>query len=70
MALKDHRDPVMRRIYLQRGLALQIAEKLGISYQAVQKWKRVPPEHVMTLAPILKMTPEQIRPDIFKPRKR
>ena len=69
MALKDHRDPVMRRVYLERGLSIRIAEKLGITHQAVQKWKKVPPEHVMTLAPLLKMTPEQIRPDVFKPIK-
>jgi hypothetical protein len=69
MPLRDHRDHVMQNVYLRRGLATQIANKLGVTYQAVQKWKRVPPEHVHTLAPILKMTPEQIRPDIFKPRK-
>ena len=70
MALKHHRDAVMQRVYLKRGLAMEIAAELGISYQAVQRWKRVPPEHVLTLAPILKMKPEEIRPDVFNPRKR
>jgi hypothetical protein len=69
MALKNHRDAVMRRVYLQRGLAMQIAAKVGVTYQAVQKWKRVPPEHVMTLAPMLKLRPEDIRPDVFRPKR-
>jgi len=70
MALKDHRDLVMRRVYLKRGLATHIADELGVSHQAVQKWKRVPPEHVLALAPLLEMRPEDIRPDIFRPKKR
>jgi len=64
------RDSVMRRIYGERGLAPVIARKIGISPKAVQQWKKVPPEHVMTLAPLLDMKPEDIRPDIFRPRKR
>ena len=66
----SNRDRIMRRIYSERGLATRIAGELGLTYQAVQQWKKVPPEHVMSLAPILKMAPEDIRPDIFRPRKR
>ena len=68
--VSEQRDRIMRRIYSERGLATDIARKLGLTYQAVQQWKRVPPEHVMSVAPILDMKPEDIRPDIFKPRKR
>ena len=64
------RDHVMRRIYGERGLASIVAREVGITPRAVQQWKRVPPEHVMALAPLLKMRPEEIRPDIFRPKKR
>jgi len=70
LTMSDERDHVMRRVYKERGLASILAREVGITPRAVQQWKKVPPEHVMTLAPILEMTPEQIRPDIFKPRKR
>ena len=66
----EHRDRIMRRIYAERGLATRIAAELGLTYQAVQQWKRVPPEHVMSVAAILGIRPEDIRPDIFAPRKR
>jgi DNA-binding transcriptional regulator YdaS (Cro superfamily) len=65
----NNRDRVMRRIYAERGLATRIAIRLGLTNQAIQQWKRVPPEHVMSIAAILDMRPEDIRPDIFKPRK-
>ena len=62
------RDPVMRRVYKERGLASIIAREVGVTPSAVQQWKKVPPEHVMTLAPLLKLRPEEIRPDIFRKR--
>jgi len=70
MIAEQHRDRIMRRIYSERGLATDIARKLGLTYQAVQQWKRVPPEHVMSVSAILDIKPEDIRPDIFKPKKR
>jgi len=66
----EQRDRIMRRIYAERGLGTRIAAELGVTYQAVQQWKRVPPEHVMSVAAILDLKPEDIRPDIFRPRKR
>ena len=68
--ISDQRDRIMRRIYAKRGLATQLAGELGVTYQAVQQWKRVPPEHVQSVAEMLDMKPEDIRPDIFRPRKR
>ena len=69
MIIEQHRDRIMRRIYAQHGLATRIAGELGLSYQAVQQWRRVPPEHVMAVSEMLGMRPEDIRPDIFRPRK-
>jgi len=70
MIAEQQRDRVMRRIYAERGLATRLAGELGLSNQAVQQWKRVPPEHVQSVAAILDMSPEDIRPDIFRPKKR
>jgi DNA-binding transcriptional regulator YdaS (Cro superfamily) len=64
------RDPVMRRVYKTRGLASAIAREVGVTPKAVQQWKKVPPHWVQTVADIINMKPEDIRPDIFKPRKK
>ena len=66
--LAARRDHVMRQIFAD-GLAKAIADKVGVRYQAVQQWKRVPAAHVLTLAPLLQMEPEDIRPDVFRPIK-
>jgi hypothetical protein len=64
----EHRDDVMKMIFARAGFAAAVAKHLGISPQNVSAWKRVPAHHVLDLAPLLEMTPEQIRPDVFKRR--
>ena len=63
-------DKTVARIHATRGLQSEIARACGIERQAVYQWKRVPPQQVFTVAYILGLTPEQIRPDVFKPKKR
>jgi len=63
--LEARRDAVMRRAVAE-GLARAIASEVGLTYQAVQQWKRVPAKHVMPLVSLLKLSPEEIRPDVFK----
>jgi len=68
---RDHRrDDVMKMVYSRPGFGMRIAEHLGLSYQVVSAWKRVPAHHVMTLAPMLELSPEQIRPDVFGTNKK
>jgi hypothetical protein len=63
-------DKVVAKIMETWGLASEIARACGIAPQAVYQWKRVPPHWVMIVSDIMKIPPEQIRPDIFKPKKR
>ena len=63
------RDAVMQMIFKQRGLASQLAKRLKVSQQSISAWNRVPAHDVLEIAPLLKMTPEQIRPDIFGGRR-
>jgi DNA-binding transcriptional regulator YdaS (Cro superfamily) len=62
-------DKICARIHAIRGLSARIAEACGIHRSAVYQWKRVPPQQVLTVAAILGLTPEQIRPDIFRPKR-
>ena len=61
----EQRDAVMRMIFARPGFATVVAKELGVSHQNVSSWNKVPPHHVVKLAPLLDLTPEQIRPDIF-----
>lgn len=44
------RDPVLTRLFMQRGAITTVASELGISRQAVSRWKHCPPEHVPVVA--------------------
>jgi len=59
------RDPVLKLIFSKPGFATLIARHLKVTHQNVASWNRVPPHHVLAIAPLVQMTPEQIRPDIF-----
>jgi hypothetical protein len=64
------RDRVMKLIFSEPGFATVVARHLNVTHQNVSAWNRVPPHHVMKLAPLINKTPEEIRPDIFGPKKR
>lgn len=63
-------DKIVTRIHNTRGLQTKIARACGIQRQAVHQWWQVPVERVYTVAYITGLTPEQIRPDIFRKRPR
>jgi len=64
------RDAIMKMIFDRPGFAMVIAKHIGTTHQNVSSWKRVPPHHVLEVASLLNMTPEQVRPDVFGKRKR
>jgi hypothetical protein len=59
------RDHVMKLIFSKPGLAAVIARHIGCTHANVAAWNRVPPHQVMKIAPLIEMSPEEIRPDIF-----
>ena len=65
----DKQDPVMAEIMIMRGLPSIIARACGVAPQAVYQWKKVPIHHVHTVAEVTGLRLDQIRPDIFRPRK-
>lgn len=64
------RDHVMRFIFSKPGFAAVIARHLKVTHQNVANWNKVPAHHVMAVASLIEMTPEQIRPDIFGGRRK
>jgi Putative antitoxin of bacterial toxin-antitoxin system, YdaS/YdaT len=62
-------DKTMTKIRTTRGLSAEVAKACGVHRAAVYQWKRVPPQWVNTVSKVLGITPERIRPDIFKRRR-
>jgi len=69
-ARDDERDEIMRMIFKRPGFAAEVARHVGVTHQNVSQWNRVPPHYVLDLVELLKMTPEQIRPDVFGKRRK
>lgn len=60
----------MRIIAATRGLTGQIADACGLHRTSVQQWEKVPAQHVLTVAKLLKRAPHLIRPDLYPKRSR
>jgi DNA-binding transcriptional regulator YdaS (Cro superfamily) len=60
-------DPAISKIRKQRGLAMRIAEKLGIRPQAVHAWRKVPASRVLEVEKITGFSRQCLRPDFYPP---
>jgi transcriptional regulator with XRE-family HTH domain len=63
-------DKIIQQIRAERGLAVRVAEACGIDRAAVYQWERVPIARVHEVAAVLDISPEEIRPDIFRKKAR
>jgi DNA-binding transcriptional regulator YdaS (Cro superfamily) len=61
-------DAVVRAIHGAGGLGA-LAKALGISYQAVQKWRRsgIPAERVLVVEKLSGISRSELRPDLYPP---
>ncbi|MCE2576039.1 helix-turn-helix domain-containing protein [Komagataeibacter sp. FNDCR2] len=58
------RRPCGVRLFRNWGDCSRIAAACNITPQAVSQWKRVPTHHVETVARLLGVTPDRLRPDL------
>ena len=54
----------------ERGLRLRVARALGITHGAVSQWRRVPAERVIAVEGLTGIPREQLRPDLYEPRRK
>lgn len=47
-----------------------LARGLGINYQNIQSWKRIPAERMIAIETVTGIPREQLRPDLFVPRRK
>jgi DNA-binding transcriptional regulator YdaS (Cro superfamily) len=46
-----------------------LARAIGINYQNIQVWKRIPAERMIDIETVTGIPREQLRPDLFVPRR-
>ena len=61
---RNDRVKIVRRVISTAGLG-PLAEKLGISKQAISKWPQIPAARVVAIEVMTGIPREQLRPDIF-----
>lgn len=49
------------------GSAKALAERIGITGQAISQWKRVPAERVLDVERATGVSREELRPDLYPP---
>jgi len=59
-------DNVVKRLRSE-GLLRQIADRLSLSKQATQQWRRVPAERVHLVSEFTGIPLYELRPDLFRP---
>lgn len=47
------------------GNTSQLAKRVGVTYQSIQQWKRVPAEQVAKVSEVTGIPRAELRPDIF-----
>lgn len=62
---KDRPD-ILVRVFKAAGNARKLSIALGLTRQALSRWKRVPAVHVVAVAQISGIEPKEIRPDVFR----
>lgn len=57
------------RVIEKAGGPSAVGTAIGKTRQAVAKWLRIPPQHVLTLERLSGIPKEKIRPDIYPPER-
>ncbi|HMF48271.1 MAG TPA: hypothetical protein VK603_06505 [Candidatus Saccharimonadales bacterium] len=65
MTTKSEANPVLTAIRMNKGLAARIGDECGIGRTAVWMWKRVPADHALTVAKLLRISRHRVRPDLY-----
>lgn len=58
---------IIAMVIAKAGGMHALGRMLGISWQAFQKWEKIPPKRVIELEAILDIPREKLRPDLYPP---
>lgn len=63
--MRYDRDPGIMAALFKVGNAVKLATHLGISRQAISRWKKIPLKHLPAISTLTGLPREQLRPDIY-----
>jgi len=60
------RERGLREAIRAAGNLSELARRLGLTPQAVQQWRRVPPKHIVAIEYATGVKREMLRPDLYR----
>ena len=64
------RNSPLQHIKSTRGLTAKIARRLGVSWNAVAKWTRIPEKYVIEVEEVTGISREELCPHLYKSREK
>ncbi|PYF05004.1 hypothetical protein BJ122_102230 [Rhodopseudomonas faecalis] len=65
MGAKTGRDEIVAEIVANKGWRTEIQQRCGITRQAIDNWRQVPPERARIVSDVTGYPLHILRPDVF-----